>query len=63
MNDGAQYVFVVTEGIVEKRYIEIKEMSNDLVKVGGLQDGEAVIIKGMTAIQNGQEVDIIGEES
>ncbi len=63
MNDGAQYVFVVTGGVAEKRYIEIKEMSNDLVKVGGLQDGEDVIIKGMTAIQNGQEVDIIGEES
>ena len=63
MNDGAQYVFVVTDGYAEKRYIEIKAMSNDLVKVGGLNDGEAVIIKGMTAIQDGQEVDIIGEES
>jgi len=61
MNDGDNYVFLVTDGIAEKRYIQIKDMSNDLVEVGGLQNKELVITKGMTSVQDGQVVEVIGE--
>ena len=58
-----QYVFVVTDGTVEKRAVQLGRRVPGFVAIdSGISAGEAVITEGTHKVRNGSQVDTIGDE-
>jgi len=57
---SSQYVFVVTDNVVEKRTIEIgRRIPGYVVIVSGLEEGERVVTEGTSKVRNGMQVEDI----
>ncbi len=56
LNDGEDYVFIVEDGRAVRRDVTIGNISNNKVKILGLNPGEEVIVKGMKNIKSGYKV-------
>jgi len=55
-----QFVFVVKDGIVEKRPVKLGVIENWMVQVTeGLAPGDQVVVEGHRDVENGQEVEVI----
>lgn len=54
------YVFVVDKNMAKKKYVEIGEMISGEIEIKkGLKEGEEVVNKGVSKIQDGQEIKIL----
>ena len=54
------YVFIVKDNIAIKKYVEIGEMKSGEIEIKrGLNKGEEVVVKGVSKIQDGQEIKIL----
>jgi len=61
---GSSYVFVVRDGAAEQQKITPgRQQGNRLEILGGLDDGETLILSGLTSLKQGSKVnpDIVGE--
>ena len=57
MEGGDQVVYVLREGRVERRVVRLGPVRGDEQDVmGGLADGEQVVVKGLEGLKNGQRV-------
>lgn len=65
MRQGNQaYVFVIKEGLAEKREVQIGMEGGEMIEViSGLETGEQVVVKGQAYLKEGQQVDIVGRQS
>lgn len=59
LSDGMDYVFVAKENIAEKREITIEEISGNMARVSGLEQGEQLVIEGMKRLRAGDGVSVI----
>lgn len=60
-NKGQKYVFTVKEAVVKKRPLMVDFVSGNYTQVSpnsGLMPGEEVIVRGATAIVDGEKVDV-----
>ncbi|WP_252226383.1 efflux RND transporter periplasmic adaptor subunit [Caldicoprobacter algeriensis] len=58
------YVFVIKGGSVERREVEVGMDDGERIEViSGLKSGEQVVIKGQAYLKEGDEVNIVKEES
>ena len=58
---GSQFVFVVADGIAEKRVVELgRRVPGYVVIEAGLADGEAVITEGTHKVRHGSAVEVPG---
>ena len=64
VEDGiSSNVFVVRDGVVEKRLIEPGYSSDGRVEIlGGLADGETFVVVGQAGLKDGTRVTVIGDE-
>lgn len=54
------YVFIAKDNIAIKKYVEIGEMKSGEIEIKrGLNKGEEVVVKGVSKIQDGQEIKIL----
>lgn len=59
-----QYVFVVTDGVVEKRAVELgRRIPGFVVISSGLTAGEAIITEGAHKVRDGSRVEVPGQAS
>ncbi len=58
LNDGEDYVYMVENGRAKRQNIVIKEISNDLVMVTGIETGGMVISEGMKLVKTGSLVSV-----
>lgn len=58
-NDGVDYVYTVVDGRAVKTTIVINDISNDLVRVTGLEQGGLLVTEGMKSLKTGMPVNII----
>lgn len=59
-----QYVFVVTDGIVERRSVELgRRIPGYVVITSGLAPGEAVVVEGTQKVRDGTSVEIFDPSS
>lgn len=59
---GSQYVFVVANGIAEKRRVELGRRIPGFVAVeSGLEEGESVITEGTHRVRDGSQVEVPGQ--
>lgn len=59
MNDeSGDYVYVVHDGVIQRRNIVRKEIVNTFVEVEGLDPGEQVVVMGMAYVEEGQAVSV-----
>lgn len=57
MNDeSGDYVYVVKNGVVGKKTIELKAIDDTFVEVEGLSSGDQVVVMGMAYVEEGQSV-------
>ena len=56
LNDGSDYVFVVSDDRVQRRSITIEEAFNFDVRVTGINEGDLVLIAGMGRVSPGDRV-------
>lgn len=56
LNDGEDYVYMVENGRAKRQNIVIKEISNDMVMVTGIETGGMVISEGMKLVKTGSLV-------
>lgn len=56
LNDGKDYVYVVDGERAKRQYIEIEEVSDDMVLVTGTQNDQLIITEGMKLIRSGSLV-------
>lgn len=56
LNDGEDYVYMVEDGRAKRQNIVIKEISNDMVMVTGIETGGMVISEGMKLVKTGSLV-------
>ncbi|SFQ31536.1 efflux RND transporter periplasmic adaptor subunit [Caldicoprobacter faecalis] len=58
------YVFVIKGGSVERREVQVGMDDGERIEViSGLKSGEQVVVKGQAYLKEGQEVDIVKQES
>ncbi len=61
--DGSVGVWVVLDGKVESRSVEVGSRMGEMVEVqSGLKAGERVVVRGNESLQAGQAVEVIGGE-
>jgi membrane fusion protein (multidrug efflux system) len=59
-----QYVFVVADGVAEKRAVELgRRIPGFVVITGGLKAGETVITEGTHKVRDGSAVEMLGQAS
>lgn len=58
LNDGQDYVYLAENGRAKRQNIVIKEVSNDMVMVTGLESGGQVISEGMKIVRTGSLVSV-----
>jgi membrane fusion protein (multidrug efflux system) len=59
---GSQYVFVVADGIAEKRRVQLGRRIPGFVAIeSGLTTGESVIIEGTHRVRHGSPVEVLGQ--
>ena len=59
-----QYVFVVSEGVVEKRAISLgRRIPGYVVIDGGLTEGEVVVTEGTGKVRHGSQVESLDQAS
>lgn len=63
LNNGQDYVYVVTDGRINKRIVEKIGMQNDMVLLKNLQAGDKIVIEGFKSLQVGDKVNILGENN
>jgi multidrug efflux pump subunit AcrA (membrane-fusion protein) len=63
LNNGQDYVYVVTDGRINKRIVEKIGMQNDMVLLKNLQAGDQVVIEGFKSLKIGDKVTILGENN
>ncbi|MCR5144940.1 MAG: efflux RND transporter periplasmic adaptor subunit [Lachnospiraceae bacterium] len=56
LNDGKDYVYVVDGERAKRQYIEIEEVSDDMVLVTGTKNNQLIITEGMKLIRSGSLV-------
>lgn len=57
-----KYVYVVKDGVVDKRFVTTGRQSGDRVEIiSGLQAGEEVVIAGASKLMGGMKVSIVNE--
>ncbi len=57
---GSFVLVVGPEGMVQKRYVELgQQAGTDIVVVGGLQEGESVIVEGLQRVRPGVPVNAV----
>lgn len=62
MNDGQDYVFTVENGRALRKNVVITDISNDMIRVTGLEDTKNIIYEGMKTIKSGNSVNVIGDK-
>lgn len=62
--NGESYVFVENNGIAEKRIVETSvDDGENIAVIDGIKDGDLIIVKGHTYVEDGAEVNVVnGEE-
>lgn len=58
LNDGEDYVYMVENGRAKRQNIVIREISNDMVMVTGIETGGMVISEGMKLVKTGSLVSV-----
>ncbi|MCM1467884.1 MAG: biotin/lipoyl-binding protein [Alistipes sp.] len=58
LNDGEDYVYMAENGRAKRQNVVIREISNDMVMVTGIETGGMVISEGMKLIKTGSLVSI-----
>lgn len=58
LNDGEDYVYLVENGRAVRRAVTLLEVSDDMVLVGGLENGGQVICEGMKTVRSGCAVSV-----
>lgn len=59
MNDeNGDYVYVVSDGVIQRKTIFMKEIDNTFVEVDGLETGDRVVVMGMAYVEEGQKVSV-----
>lgn len=54
-----RFVFVIKNGIAERRVVSLGRQNGDLIEVlSGIEDGEEVAITGISRLDNGKKVDV-----
>ena len=61
MNDGEDYVFTVENSRVVRKNVVITDISNDMVRVTGLENSTNIISEGMKTVKSGNLVNVISE--
>ena len=56
LNDGQDYVYVVNNSTVLKRYLHIQAVAENMALVEGLAEGETVVSQGMNKLSTGVAV-------
>jgi membrane fusion protein (multidrug efflux system) len=60
----AQYVFVVTDGVAEKRTVQLgRRVPGFVAIVSGISAGEAIVTEGTHKIRDGSEVEVIADDT
>ncbi len=60
----AQYVFVVTDGVAEKRTVQLGRRVPGFVAIdSGISAGEAIVTEGTHKIRDGSEVEVIADDT
>ncbi|MFO7154428.1 MAG: efflux RND transporter periplasmic adaptor subunit, partial [Caldicoprobacter oshimai] len=58
------YVFVIKGGSVERREVQVGMDDGERIEViSGLKSGEQVVVKGQAYLKEGQEVNVVKQES
>ncbi|MFS8501072.1 MAG: efflux RND transporter periplasmic adaptor subunit, partial [Caldicoprobacter sp.] len=58
------YVFVVKGGSVERREVQLGMDGGERIEViSGLKSGEQVVVKGQAYLKEGQEINVVKQES
>lgn len=63
LNNGQDYVYVVSGGRINKRIVEKLGMQNDMVLVKNLQAGDLVVVEGFKTLKIGDKVNILREDN
>lgn len=59
-NDGKRFVWVVEEGLAQRKYVTIEDLTQTGVLVSeGLQDGDEIIIDGVQKVATGTKVVVV----
>ena len=58
MNDGEDYVYLVEDGRAVRRTVTLLDVSDDMVRVSGLENGGQVISEGMKTVRSGSAVSV-----
>lgn len=59
MSDGDNYVYIVSDGRIEKRNVELCEERGNEVRVSGLSDGEWVVVENASKVKAGEKVKVL----
>lgn len=59
LSNGLNYVFVVEDGLAEKKNIEIIDITGELVRVKGLNPGDILIVEGLSKLKQGDAIAIL----
>ena len=60
----AQYVFVVTDGVAEKRAVQLGRRVPGFVAIdSGISAGEAIVTEGTHKVRDGSEVEVIADDT
>ena len=63
-SDGKPAVWIVTNGVVALRQVQVLRYDTDTVVIsGGLEDGEVIVTAGVQALRPGQRVKLLGASS
>lgn len=59
MNDGENYVYIVNDGRIERRNVEIGEAMGNLVKLQGISEGDRVVVENASKGKVGEKVNVL----
>lgn len=58
-SNGEDYVYVIREDRAFKRTVELSEVSEDKIKVKGIEPGESLAVSGMKNLNDGSKINIV----
>lgn len=60
LSNGESFVYVIKDGIAEKRKIKILDTKGTEVRAEGIANGETLVVEGMKRLNNGDKIEIKG---
>jgi RND family efflux transporter MFP subunit len=60
-SNGEDYVYIVREGRAFKQLVELKDVSDDKIRVDGLNEGDFLAVSGMKNLSDGGKVNVLEE--